>query len=121
MTATVPDRARQLRPRASDQDEDAPPPPPPPIRNPEMVAPMAAYLASDDAWNINGYIFAVAGGSVSVLHHPTAQRTIWKPGLWTIDELIDVVPRDLLGDSQNPAPPPPDLDIPGRPAQVAAK
>jgi NAD(P)-dependent dehydrogenase (short-subunit alcohol dehydrogenase family) len=120
MTATVPDRARTLRPRPDGQ-EDAPPPPPPPIRNPEMVAPMAAYLASDDAWNINGYIFAVAGGNVSVLHHPTAYRTIWKPGLWTVDELIDVVPRDLLGDTQNPAPPPPDLEIPGRPAQAAAK
>jgi NAD(P)-dependent dehydrogenase (short-subunit alcohol dehydrogenase family) len=120
MTATVPDRARQLRPRPDGQ-EDAPPPPPPPIRNPEMVAPMAAYLASDDAWNINGYIFAVAGGNVSVLHHPSAYRTIWKPGLWTVDELIEVVPRDLLGDTQNPAPPPPDLEIPGRPAQAAAK
>ncbi|MEX2159910.1 MAG: SDR family NAD(P)-dependent oxidoreductase [Dehalococcoidia bacterium] len=121
MTATVPDRARQLRPRASDQDEDAPPPPPPPIRNPEMVAPMVAYLASDDAWNINGYVFAVAGGSVSVLNHPTARRTIWKPGLWTVDELIDAVPHDLLADVPNPSPPPPDLEIPGRPAQAAAK
>jgi len=116
MTQTIPDRARQLRPRASDQDEDAPPPPPPPIRNPEMVAPMAAHLASDEAWNINGYVFAVAGGNVSVLHHPTAMRTIWKPGLWTIDELIERVPRELMGDIPNPAPPPPVLEIPGRPA-----
>jgi len=121
MTATVPDRARQQRPRASDQDDDAPPPPPPPIRDPEMVAPMAAYLASDDAWDINGYIFAVAGGSVSVLYHPAAMRTIWKPGIWTVDELIDVVPRDLMGDVPNPSPPPPDLDIPGRPVAEAVR
>ena len=122
MTATVPERARQLRPRPSGGDQGAAPdqqptPPPPTAREPEMVAPMAAYLASDEAWNINGYIFGVAGGTVSVLHHPTAYRTIWKPGMWTVDELIEMVPRHLLAGIPNPAPPPPDLDIPGRPAQ----
>ena len=78
---------------------------------------MAAYLASDDAWMINGYIFAVAGGSVSVNHHPTGMRTLWKPGLWTLDELIEAVPQQLMAGISNPAPPPPDLGIPGRPAQ----
>jgi len=88
------------------------------MRDPEMVAPMVGYLASDDAWNINGYVFAVAGGSVSVLHHPTAQRTIYKPAMWTVDELIEEVPRNLLQGVPNPAPPPPDLEIPGRPAEA---
>jgi len=74
---------------------------------------MAAYLASDDAWNVNGYMFAVAGGSVSVLHHPTAYRTLWKPGMWTLDELSAQVPQ-LLAGTTNPAPPPPELEIPGR-------
>jgi NAD(P)-dependent dehydrogenase (short-subunit alcohol dehydrogenase family) len=120
MTATVPDSARQLRARVAapgqgPQREEAPPPQPP-MRDPEMVAPMVAYLASDDAWNINGYVFAVAGGTVSVLHHPTASRTIWKAGMWTLDELSEMVPRHLLMGLPNPAPPPPDLEIPGRPA-----
>jgi hypothetical protein len=34
--------------------------------------------------------------------------------MWTIDELREIVPRELLYDVGNPAPPPPDLDIPGR-------
>jgi NAD(P)-dependent dehydrogenase (short-subunit alcohol dehydrogenase family) len=125
LTATVPDSARKLRARAGISGPGAQPqpaaaaaPPPPAARSPDMIAPMTAYLASDDAWNINGYVFAVAGGTVSVNHHPTAMRTIWKPDMWTVDELIEAVPRDLMGGIRNPAPPPPDLDIPGRPAAV---
>jgi hypothetical protein len=79
---------------------------------------MVAYLASDDAWHINGYVFAVAGGSVSVLQHPQAMRTLWKPGMWTVDELVDQVPRHLMAGIGNPAPPPPELEIPGRPAEA---
>jgi hypothetical protein len=40
--------------------------------------------------------------------------------MWTIDELAQLVPRELMQGLQNPAPPPPDLEIPGRPAQPAA-
>jgi 3-oxoacyl-[acyl-carrier protein] reductase len=116
MTATVPDAARQ---RSAQSGVQRPPPQTSAAaRDPELVAPMAAYLASDDAWNINGYIFGVAGTSVSVLHHPNAYRTLWKPGMWTVDELIDQVPSQLMQGIPNPAPPPPDLEVPGRPVQA---
>ena len=121
LTATVPDSARQLRARAGisgPRQQQQAPAAAPPMRDPEMVAPMAAYLASDDAWDINGYVFAVAGGSVSVVQHPLAMRTIWKPGMWTVDELIDMVPGHLMVGIANPAPPPPDLEIPGRAAET---
>ncbi len=124
LTATVPDSARQLRARAGISGPGQPaqqqqaPPPQAAGRDPDMIAPMAAYLASDDAWNINGFVFAVAGGTVSVLHHPTAMRTIWKPEMWTVDELVEAVPRQLMGGIANPAPPAPDLEIPGRPAEA---
>jgi hypothetical protein len=75
---------------------------------------MVTYLASDDAWNINGQIFHVAGGTVGLSWHPTPMRTLWKPAMWTLDELCDVVPRQLMAGVANPAPPPPDLEIPGR-------
>ncbi|MCH8949322.1 MAG: SDR family NAD(P)-dependent oxidoreductase [Chloroflexi bacterium] len=128
LTATVPDSARQLRSRAGigmpGQGGQAQPQAPqatinPPARDPDLIAPMVAYLASDDAWDINGYVFAVAGGSVSVNHHPAPVRTIWKPAMWTLDELIEAVPRDLLAGMPNPAPPPDDLEIPGRAAEGA--
>ena len=82
---------------------------------PDYVAPMALYLATDDAWNINGQIFLVYGGTVSLLAHPTPYRTIFKPGegQWTLDELSEMVPSVMAG-VPNPAPPPTDLEIPGR-------
>jgi len=81
---------------------------------------MAVFLASDFAWNVNGQIFSVAGGTVSVNHHPLAGRTIIKQGMWTFDELDKMVPSVLLAGSTNPAPPPPDLEVPGRPAAEPA-
>jgi len=88
---------------------------------PDYVAPMACFLASDDAWNINGQIFLVYGGTVSVLAHPVPGRTIFKPGngLWTLDELSEMVPG-LMADIPNPAPPPAELEIPGRAQSHAA-
>jgi len=88
---------------------------------PDYVAPMACFLATDDAWNINGQIFLVYGGTVSVLAHPIPGRTIFKPGndLWTLDELSEVVPN-LMADIANPAPPPAELEIPGRAQPQAA-
>ena len=81
---------------------------------PDYVAPMVCYLASDDAWNINGQLFWVFGGNVALLQHPLPWRTAYKPGVWTLDELSEMVPR-LLDGTRNPAPPPEDLEVPGRP------
>ncbi len=82
--------------------------------NPEAIAPMVCYLASDHAWNINGHVFLVYAGTVALLHHPIPWRTIYKPGLWSLDELSQMVPG-LLEGTRNPAPPPDDLEVPGRP------
>ncbi len=117
MTGTIPTESRQRNAqagiRAPVQQQVAPV-----SRDPEMIAPTAAFLASDDAWNINGQIFAVAGGSVSLLQGPSPMRTLWKPAMWTIDELVEQVQGQLMAGIGNPAPPPPDLDIPGRPAKA---
>jgi NAD(P)-dependent dehydrogenase (short-subunit alcohol dehydrogenase family) len=88
------------------------------MNDPEYIAPMACFLASDYAWNVNGQIFAVQGGTVSVLNHPLPYRTIYKQGMWSLDELDDMVPRDLLAGTTNPTPPAADIDVPGRPAQA---
>ena len=47
------------------------------MRGPEMVAPMTVYLLLDEAWNINGKIFAVAGGQVGLLNeiYPRCARS----------------------------------------------
>ncbi len=87
---------------------------------PEHVAPMTLYLATDDAWNINGQIFHVSGGMVSLAQPETPIATITKSGKWTLEELATLVPQYLMHDIPNPAPPPGDLDLPGRPVKAEA-
>ena len=41
-------------------------------------------------------------------------QQIQKEGRWTVEELTSLVPQQLLHGIPNPAPPPPDLDIPGK-------
>ena len=75
---------------------------------------MAVFLASDDAWNINGEIFYVNGGHVGLTSHPIAQKTVFKEGHWEMSELDDAVHNILLKDKPNPAPPRDDVELPGR-------
>ncbi len=83
------------------------------------VAPMTAYLCTDEAWDVNGKIFSVSGGTVSLLHDEVPMRTITKDGKWTVAELRELVPVRLMRGLPNPAPPPADLELPGRPVPVA--
>jgi NAD(P)-dependent dehydrogenase (short-subunit alcohol dehydrogenase family) len=116
MTATIPQNTAQLRARAGTAPVVQEPRQStvPPMREPEYVAPMTVFLACDEAWNINGKIFYVAGGRISLAHEETPMRQIIKNGMWSIDELRELVPSQLMYGVQNPAPPPPDLDLPGR-------
>ncbi len=121
LTQQVPDSARELRARAGITGAAANrPPAAAQLRDPEYIAPMAAYLCTDDAWNVNGQIFHVAGGSVGLANHPTPMRTLWKPSMWTLDELVDAIPNQMMAGIPNPAPPPPDLAVQGRPAAGGA-
>jgi NAD(P)-dependent dehydrogenase (short-subunit alcohol dehydrogenase family) len=123
MTQSVSDQARELRSRAGIAASGSATLPgvAQMSRDPEMIAPMAVFLASDYAWNINGQIFNVAGGTVSLANHPLPLRGIYKAGMWTLDELDEMVPTRLMVGTTNPAPPPADLDIPGRPAATEEK
>jgi NAD(P)-dependent dehydrogenase (short-subunit alcohol dehydrogenase family) len=119
MVAQVPDSARQLRaargmgPMPATQMLAE--------RTPEQVAPMTVWLCTDDAWNVNGKIFHVAGGVVALAHEETPIRQIQREGKWTVEELAMLVPNQLIAGLQNPAPPPDDLAIPGRAATQAVQ
>ncbi len=119
MTATVPDSATQLRARAGIAVQQRAPSIVNQLRDAKYVAPMTTYLMTDQAWNINGKVFYVSGGQVSLAHDETPYRTIAKPGKWTVDELRVLVPSQLMQGLRNPAPPPADLDLPGRPVAKA--
>jgi NAD(P)-dependent dehydrogenase (short-subunit alcohol dehydrogenase family) len=86
-------------------------------RTPEHIAPMVVYLCTDHAWNINGQIFHVGGGTISLAAAEMPVHSITKGGKWTLQELAQVVPTELVYDIANPAPPPADLDLPGRPVK----
>ena len=118
LTATIPQNRPGEEQRRAQVTPDAPPPGGVRHLDPDWIAPMTAYLATDGAWNINGEIFHVYGGTVAVLQHPTPWRTIFKPGMWSLDELSAQVP-ELLAGTKNPAPPPEDLEVPGRSAEAA--
>ena len=71
---------------------------------PEDVAPMAAYLATDPAAGVNGQVFLVNGGMIARLADPTPVRTIQKNERWTPQEIALLFPRTLGMDLVNPAP-----------------
>jgi NAD(P)-dependent dehydrogenase (short-subunit alcohol dehydrogenase family) len=72
---------------------------------PEDVAPMVAFLASEFAANVNGQMVLCAGTSYSLLSLPRAEKTIYKEGRWTLDELDEIIPQTLADGLKNPAPP----------------
>jgi len=76
---------------------------------PETVAPFIIYLCTDAAADINGQAFDVTGGSIALYSEPVKKKSIdKKEGLWTVEELIDLVPKVLLEGYKNPSPPQPD-------------
>ena len=64
---------------------------------PEAISALVVFLASDVASNVNGCIFYVEGGEVSIWSDPPyKQGTVWKKnGIWTPEELVDLLPKTL--------------------------
>ncbi len=72
---------------------------------PDNVAPWVVYLATDAARDVNGQVFFVMGGFISLLNDPAPIRTMQKDGRWTPEEIAVLFPRTLGMDLVNPAPP----------------
>ncbi len=104
MTQTVPQSARDLRAASGIQSNSAVTP----LelnRDPEDVAPMVAWLASDEARDVNGHVFHCQGGQISLMNNPAEERTLRKSGRWSVEE-IDAMFSGTLGmDMVNPGPP----------------
>lgn len=67
---------------------------------PEFVAPVVAYLCTDEAAAINGKVIGCEGGRVALYSDPVQIRGLYKDhrkeGPWTVDDLIRLVPKTLL-------------------------
>ena len=69
-----------------------------PQPGPEHVAPLIAYLATDEAKDVTGQIIYCGGGDLCIYPPPMGvgvNQNIHKPGTWTIDELIQIMPGML--------------------------
>ena len=107
MTQSVPDSARALRAQMGIAAASAVAPKHL-ARPAEAIAPVTVWLASDEAAHVNGQLFYVSGGLVSLVSQPAPGRTVTKPGdeRWTVEEIAAVFPATLGMDMPNPAPAP---------------
>ena len=100
MIGSVPDEARELRAARGistgasvtlrGQGED--------------IAPMVVWLASDEAQHVNGHVFHVTEGLITMLNEPAPVKTIQKDGPWTVEEIARVFPATIGLELLNPAP-----------------
>ena len=65
---------------------------------PERVAPLAAYLASDEATDVTGCTLYAGGDRVGVFSEPSLDRVGVSPGGWTLDALAEHFREDVSGD-----------------------
>ena len=73
---------------------------------PEDIAPMAVYLLSDAAAAINGQVFSVHGGQISVWDDPQERRSARSPSRWSQEDLAATLPWLLAGGRARPPAPP---------------
>ena len=106
MTKSVPDSAREKRQQQGLAQKDQ-------VRqmlgDPDDIAPMVVYLASDEAWYINGHIFMVHGGSIGWYPVPEPAKKMEKDGRWTPEEIArDIQPAIFESDFVSKAVPQPE-------------
>ena len=103
MTSDIPSAASQIRAaqgvaaiEGEDDLESA---------NPDDVAPFTVFLASDYAAHVNGQIFLVYGGIVSLMSQPRPERSIFNgEERWSLDRLAPLASNYLTKGIDNPAP-----------------
>ena len=74
---------------------------------PEFVAPIVAYLSTDDAEDVNGQLFHAERSRVHTYYFGEEARSIYKEddgGMFTVDELKSMVPEGLMAGIPNIAP-----------------
>ncbi|HLY37473.1 MAG TPA: SDR family NAD(P)-dependent oxidoreductase [Candidatus Binatia bacterium] len=74
--------------------------------DPDDIAPMVVYLASEHAGGVNGQFFLCFGNQVALVSQPRPVKTLYKPEAdWTLDEIDELAPGTILEGLANPAPP----------------
>lgn len=71
---------------------------------PENIAPLVAYLASDDASGITGQVFGVRGGNISLLQGWTPAKVIEREDRWEPADLAQAMEELIPGKQIQPDP-----------------
>lgn len=72
------------------------------VPGPEELAPIVAYLASEDAANVNGRTFLLRGAQVSLYSEPDLSRSAYSPTSgWTLESFGDAMRSGLAADLTN--------------------
>ena len=75
------------------------------LNQPEDVAALVVYLATDKADNVNGCVFEVWHGHVGIYADPPpVEQVLWKDGSWTPEELAETMPSTLTKDKVHDLP-----------------
>src|SRR5438270_6194782 len=61
--------------------------------DPENIAPLIVFLASDAAANISGQCFAASGYQYALVSQPQVVKTVRNENGWTVDSLAQVLPK----------------------------
>jgi len=65
---------------------------------PEHIPAIVLYLATDQAANVNGQVFGASRGRVALYSWPKEKNGLYKEGVWTLDELLRLIPTTLARD-----------------------
>jgi NAD(P)-dependent dehydrogenase (short-subunit alcohol dehydrogenase family) len=72
--------------------------------DPDNIAPVVAWLATDEAAHITGQVFVVFGGQVHVLQGWTSAGKLERDSAWTVDDLTEHA-DELFGGRDTGVPP----------------
>ena len=75
--------------------------------DPENVAPMVAWLASDDAADVTGRVFIVGGDEIYLVQNFTQTNHLQKGGRWTVEEITANKAKLFDGEEMGLPPQPP--------------
>ena len=74
---------------------------------PEFVAPMVAYLCTEESQDVNGQLFHAERSKIHTYYFGEEARAVYKlpdVGMFGVDELIETAPASLMEGIPNIAP-----------------